>query len=457
MNKLLECGSGLFFIATVGLLVAINGLYYQQYFDAEVYSSLADHFNNWSAFNSPFPDTYRGYFFPLVINLLGRPFGLNPGVIVLNSLSVTVLAYVIAPRFYQIVFKSDFYRLNSLMLGLLLLYFWHGYFQYALSDFPALVCLCLAMALVLRRNVTGFLCAGVFLAAAINIRPLYQANLLPFGLFIVCLYARDQINLKALAGLVFGMMLVLTPQLLINHHYDQSTYSPLVRTERFSGNNLYMSQLFWGLKAQKYETFVGDNKNYPFAEVIFKDDDGIKLAHTYVTSPADANIRTYFSIATDNPGYFATMALKHLFNGLDIKYNSVYVADLNTSAAFSLFNYVVLASGLASIGILIINRFEKCKAQALNKTGLETYFLLANLVLPVLLVIPTALEVRFFLPLHCGLYLCGIHFINKFRFANGKQNLLVLVAVILLASGGFWLSDHTYKSLSYRSGAELLR
>ena len=76
------------------------------------------------------------------------------------------------------------------------------------------------------------------------------------------------------------MLLVLTPQFLINsqvHHAPGFLVQNKIAEDGIT--NLYLAQLEWGIRYQKYETNAGNA--YPAGQVLFLDPSGELLLNHY--------------------------------------------------------------------------------------------------------------------------------------------------------------------------------
>jgi hypothetical protein len=424
-----------------------DGLEYPQYYDAGLYINLSTKFGEFFSKQIYFPDTYRGYLFPWLIGLITKLLPLSFAVIFINSSLIVLLSYYLLPTIQNSIFNNPQQNnYSGIFYFVLITYFWSGYFQYALSDFPALICLLASIILLLKNKLKYIFWSGIFLASALNIRPIYQINLLVFFIFIILIYKR---NYLAYLLMLLGFIIVLLPQSIINYHYN-NTYSPFVQTSKTFGHNLYTQQLYWGVEVQKYETYVGEKSLYPSPSVIFKDSHGVKLYHSELENKLQ-NTTNYIGFILQHPIFYSKLILKHLFNGVDIKYRSPYIVDLSISNWFSLFNYLVLA---LSFYCLILNNINQNHAK-LCKSTLKKIFIYLNLIMPILLVIPIAIEVRFFLPIYLLSYIYVVN--GLFKIAKLKVNLLLgFVLICFIVGSGFWLSHITYNELSYVKGIEKL-
>lgn len=280
-----------------------------------------------------------------------------------------------------------------LLLGLTFL-FWRDYFNFPLSDVPALTLLLLGLAALRRAGWGWALAAGLCLAAAVNLRPIYLAALPGVGLLL----AWQRPRAGQLAALLLGAALVLTPQFVINwHHFNQPT--PLVlATSGPAARPLYLRQLLWGTTIQRFETSL--IPAYP-RTLIFADSAG---ARALAAAPPISSYGQFLAFASQQPLAVAARYLRHLFNGLDLWFPTPYPRHLHPpgQTALRLLNYALLGGGAA----LLLAAGRRAWRQRPRAALAAPAAGLLALLLPVLLVLPTAVECRFLLPLH--LLLLGV-------------------------------------------------
>ena len=323
--------------------------------------------------------------------------------------------------------------LGLLGLGFL---FWRDYFNFTLSDMPALTLLGLGLAALGRRGWAWAGLAGLLLAASINIRPVYAAAL-PGALWLLAAgvrHLRSQDFAKSVAAVVAGAALVLLPQLLINQrHFGQN--SPLVLARRTGQEPLYRRQLAWGTAFQRYETSL-----VPAIprSLVYADSAG-QRALALVPNGRFGSYEAFLRFLARHPVSSAARYARHLFNGLDIRYPTPYPTRLHPPGQIGLrlLNYALLGLGLG----LAWARWPATRGPAPPTDAPVTSLpaaVLCALLLPCLLALPTLMECRFLLPLHL-LLLTGIAAtwqpLAWWRSLAGTGRRL---AVLALATGWLW-------------------
>ncbi len=314
--------------------------------------------------------------------------------------------------------------------------FWRDYFNFTLSDMPALTLLLLGLVALGRRSWAWAGAAGVLLAASVNIRPIYVACL-PGVLWLLAgggnSLRRPQIA-KSLAAVVAGAALVLLPQLLINQrHFGQT--SPLVLAQRAGKEPLYLRQLAWGTAFQRYETSL-----VPAIprSLVYADSVG-QRALAALPGGRFGSYGGFLRFLAWHPFSAAARYARHLFNGLDIRYPTPYPTRLHPpgQAALRLLNYALLGLSIW-LAWARWHTPHQASSPADKPVAAPPYAVLLAVLLPCLLTLPTLMECRFLLPLHL-LLLTGIA--ATWQPLVGWRNLsgpVRRLAVLVLAAGWLW-------------------
>ncbi|WP_152560112.1 hypothetical protein [Hymenobacter sp. IS2118] len=376
-------------------------------FDAAEYWELSLKFTQGGGFSLlRFDDPLRGYLGPLLIvpaRGLCRLTGCSmlTGAQVLGAGWAALLFGVAIPQLWARVAGRPLAGARWLVLVGLALIFWRDYFNFTLSDMPALTLLLLALGALGRPGWHWALVGGLGLAAALNIRPVYVAAL-PGCLWL--LWGAHRLNERRwarLAGLAAGMALVLSPQWLINRqHFQQNT--PLVLAGRPGSPPLYLRQLNWGTRFQRYESSL--IPEIP-RSLLYADSAGQLLL---LREPGGrfASYGQYLKHTWQHPVATGWRYARHLFNGLDLRFPTPYPRQLHPPGQEGL---RVLNYGLLGIGAWLTARagWRRRKSRPHETTGSGQGAVLLALLLPCLLVLPTLMECRFLLPLHL-LMLTGV-------------------------------------------------
>ncbi|WP_354582955.1 hypothetical protein [Hymenobacter sp. UYCo722] len=407
-------------IALAYALYLFSTEYHNLYYDAEDYWQLGHRFVRHGRFELlGYDDAMRGYAYPLVnFGCLAVRKALSwPAVTVvklLNSVLAGLLFGIVGPRLWQasIGAPQPPSLVRRLVWVALAFVFWRDYFNFSLSDFPALGALGAGLWLVQRPRLRAALLAGAALALAINIRPIYLASVLPaLGLLWVGRPPRRVWGAR-LAALLLGAGLVLAPQWLINlRHFNANTPLVLSQSKTLAIHNLYLQKLKWGLLHEKYESSVGHE--LPTGQLLFLDAAGAAVLRAEGLSAIDSPSQ-YLGLVTRHPLALAGIYARHLFAGLDISHPTPYLKRWAPSRPMQLLNYALWFWA----ALVALRRWPTIR-EAL---------VLAALLLPCLAVIPLSMEVRFLLPLHL-LLLALVAFGSWPAWARGGRRPMVLLAV----------------------------
>ncbi|RAK69665.1 hypothetical protein [Hymenobacter edaphi] len=381
-------------------LTSYPGLVY----DAELYWFIAIYFHKAGSLSLlHFHDAMRGYVWPLLLlpaRVAQFYSGLPPLLFtrVLGALTAAGGFGLLGPLLWQAVRAqaaplSWRRRLGFAGLGFLL---WRDHFNFPLTDFPALGALGLGLLLLYRRpgRLAPALAAGLCLAAATNLRPIYLAAV-PFFLALQWTLLPTGLSpgrrAGAVAALLLGAALVLGPQLLINQrHFGRATPLVLAQDANIAPGTLYRFKLLRGLKFQKYETSIG--ADYPQSVLFFFDPAGRRFVEREHVQEFRSTAE-YARLVLRHPGFFAGLYLRRLFNGLDVQYPTPYIRQVYTPTwGLAALNYSVWFAAA-----LVAWHRRRGLSPPLRLT-------LVVLLLPCLLVLPTDVECRYLLPLHLLLY-----------------------------------------------------
>jgi len=428
--------------------------------DANRYWKLADTFvkeGKFSFINYDFP--LRGYVFPLIIFAI-RKLAVIIGVREAHFYYVTMaLVYsaflsVIVPLFIRLLFKKQIRSVQILLFSTLAFFFHGSLFFYPLSDLIAIIFLVMGVYLVLKypTNLLPSLLAGICLACASLVRPSYLI-VFPFFIVWVLFYYLHEKKLKIehtlirLISIIVGIVIIYIPQIAINNEHF-GTLSPLIQTQFAYGDGLFMQQLNWGIEIQKYETNVGPE--YPSAPVIFNDGHGKYVLASWkqrnqVSDDFSLSFRNYVNLIFTYPLDMLIIYARHLFNGLDVVYRSVYVENVYKRA------YLFRFSNYSLWFLVSLYLTKKVK---FHYSQINDLLIILISILPSLVSIPTAIEIRFMFPIFLLAYALVSFWIipdllslSSLQIRTyGKVYLPYFVIFVVLC---FMLSTNTYVGLQY--------
>jgi len=352
-----------------------------QYYDSGHYCNLADSFftNGHFSFTTYSQGMYvRAYLYPFILACImdgaSRLSFVLPGIDwfvilrwILESLFFAFFFYHVFPSLFQ---KIAYQKMNMapVVTGARLLFsaasilLWRGLLVYTLSDLPALCFMAFALNAFFefiaaqndeRSTVSGnvWLCVqmGLGAAAAYYIRPIYMVCIL-FMCVIVLTSAvrkRQMANCLYLPIVLSSMLLLAVPQIQINHA-NYGTSSPLVQTQAsHGGQSLYLMQLNWGIFIERFEGNLNTN-TYPLVGVAFATPSAEKLlGYDYASGRTPfTSYGEYFSFCLKHLPSVTAIYLRHVFNGFDLVYGSIYAKNMYATRIWGqLANYTLLFLG----------------------------------------------------------------------------------------------------------------
>jgi hypothetical protein len=380
------------------------------YYDSDGYWRLGHSFvrnGHFSLLN--YDNSGRGYSLPLVnhvLQVIASDVGAGSVTIVklFGSLLAATLGVIVLPLLARRLFPGASIGLGRVLaLNALLFLFWRDHFGFPLSDFPSLLLASIGVLGLLRATAPGYLVAGIGIGLATNMRPAYQPALLAALAVAVLVPYRPWVWRRrgVAAGLVVaGALVAGLPQVLINHHQPGGSLSPFVPTAKFT----LLRQFSDGMLAQKYDTYVGSPTGYPRPEAFYLDpatthvlqEEHISTTATYIGQFAEiTSYGQYARLIVHHPVAMVTSYVRHLFNGLDVRYPTPYLRDLRSTSIFlSLLQYTLMFLAIARLVV----------PEARRELGRVRWAGVVVLVSACLTVITGAVEVRYLLPLQVLIY-----------------------------------------------------
>ncbi|WP_207263552.1 hypothetical protein [Pseudomonas sp. GW101-3H06] len=400
------------------------------------------------AFIANFPDIVRGYVYAYLlfpIHALTDAFNDTDRIIFRVSTSA-IYAYLLTgpiANFFLQCFGGRLTVIRRIVFALLVIAVFPGLFLYPLSDMPAALALIIAIAFAdcaKRKYWLAFLVfSGAAASAAYNIRTIYLFAFLALLFFIPFVFLRSKSWSSRGLGMVafiLGAFVVALPQMSINKRiHDVAT--PLVFAT-VKGKSLMATQLYWGVTIQRYETYNGGDT--PAPSLYYRDPAGIALRsldESLFTD--DPTIGGYISMVAKHPIQFLGIYGRHFINGIDVRDGLVYVTKSSTNKSVIAF----LCYSLFFFGALIF-----CTRK---KPGWIEVAYLAPLLIPVLAILPGAVETRFFMPLYLVLFGAIATQFEWADFSNllKKHWLPILAGYALLAASFLSVTTAAMACVSY--------
>jgi hypothetical protein len=435
--------------------------FHTQVYDAGGYWDLAKmmyHNGDFSLLH--FDSALRGYLLPLlyvpVVALNNWQQVVTDEMLIklLGALLAGLLFGVQLPKLWQKTTGLEVGPLRRLLFVVAAFLLWRDYFNYTLTDFPAVAGLAGALCLLLPHPTVGrSLLAGALIAGIINIRPVYLV-LFPLVLLLgiwLSVRSKEGYSYAAIGRFLLlflvGFGLICLPQWLINKH-SFHTARPLVigidlnDPAMVASGDLYLQKITDGFTIQKYETSIA--ADHPHPQIFYRDPAGIVLLAKDSTGKIDS-YSEYISFTLTHPLDVLAINLRHLFNGLDVLYPTPYIFHVYSStAALAWLNYTLLF--VASV--CIVRRIQSVKPLQILILGI--------ILLPAFTTIPMPMECRYVLPLHVLLIAIacfGWPAAWSWKALEGRR-LSLLLAYVLFISACYMLSASTQMQLD--TGAKLL-
>jgi hypothetical protein len=398
-----------FLVASAYAAYLLLSGYDRFYHDADAYWRLGKLFNFFDSGGhfslNPFNDpafaqaSHQGYALPLLNHLLGvvasaANIGSVTIVKVWGSLLATALGVIVLPRLARQLFPAAKIGPGRVLaLNGLIFLFWRGHFNFPLSDFPALLLACIATIGLMRSTPVGYVVAGLGFGLSANIRPEYLPALVASIAVAALLPCRPwswRRRGNATALVLASALIVSLPQVAMNHH-NHGTWSPVSA----SGHQIAMLQLTDGLLAQKYETYIGPPSGYPEPGVFYLDPATSHVLQEEHVSRI-SSFRQYARIVSRHPIELVASYMRHIFNGLDVRYPTPYIRNLGDAPILlSLLQYTLLFAAIARLVL----------PDARHALGSIRWTGIIVLLSPCLTAIPGAVEPRFFLPAQILVYM----------------------------------------------------
>lgn len=339
------------------------------------------------------PNGFRGYAYPLYLGVCNR-IG-KYGFVIVNSLLVSSWFVYLMPKMHICEAGKGSIFVNNMKCVIsfaLFMLFFYGLVIYPLSDLFAVIVCSLSILLELnvektvglKKVIYSFL-FGAALYLAYNVRTIYLfAGIWLFlKLFFYLLKHSDKLlkRIGVLLVAVLGTVVTSFPQAYMNYHM-LGKISLTVPT-----NGLMLSQVSWGIRYQRYDTYVGGaNAMHPSPSVYFVDSVGNALMEHMKIGEFES-WGEFLKFAFLHPLELVGIYVRHIVNALFPCWPSQYVMNLDNNKSI----YVVVSIFIFFLfGVALLNRF-------IDKEILKRY---VALLIPVLFILAGAVEVRFFVAIY---------------------------------------------------------
>jgi len=339
------------------------------------------------------------------------------------------------PKIFFKTLNLSFTPTKILLLVLMQIIFWGGYFVQPLGDIFAAYMLLLAILLLFADMKYSLIIAGFFIAVAINIRPSYQLCFYAFVIYLVVDFLKSK-KAKKIIRFGIGASIVLLPQFALNV-VSMKVITPFVyvNSKPYNGaSSVLLYHLSDGLKFVKYETSIDEKRTNP--QMFYGVSEYFKIIEA---EKKFKSVGEWLTVVQQNFVAVTTIYSLHLFNALNQTHNQLYITNsFENGYILSLLNWLVIS---IAVIVLIIN-FEKIKSQ---KAFLFSAICLFLIIAPVA---PTIVETRFLLPIHFLFYFAFVFFSYKqFVQKSFKFKILSVAFVTSILILSVFLNEYNFRLL----------
>lgn len=390
-------------------------------YDSWYYWVLADPcFENGNFNIMLFPETMRGYFLPVIFNFMKR-YGealFNSEWILFNIFNALQGAWIVSyiiPQIINVTCSIKRRIIGNICFVLLIFFFFSHLFTYPLSDIYAFTFVSTGFIMIwnmIKQQIsyekysyskimlTSSL-GGALTYAGYNTRTIYLMAILLFFVIISFLHIKkNKILLLTLVGCtVIGSLVVAIPQMKINNNY-RDTYTPRVLTEQMSNYEFDLNswQILQGMVYSRYETYVGETvEGQEAGGVRFIDKAGNQILYNEKFEKQYITIGEFISLFLKYPLDFIGIYVRSLVSYMTPIWTETYIRNLYVDKSFSF----ILNAIIWCISIGAIFAAESKKIISWLKINGPLLFVT---ILPCILLIVGAVEVRFFIPVYFLLY-----------------------------------------------------
>ncbi|NBI89244.1 hypothetical protein D3Z45_01255 [Lachnospiraceae bacterium] len=378
-------------------------------------------------------DGFRGYVYPLycgICNLLGGITGFR----IINSLLISFYFTFILPMMHNGRNEMDVKASVSCAIHFMVFsLFFYGAIIYVLSDLFAIILCTMSICLLKkceedkRKSIRMLftILFGFFLYLVYNVRTIYLfASIYLLALFIVRKIRSENSILSKISSIlevIAGGIIASLPQIYMNYK------SLKIISMKVPTQGLMLKQLGWGLKYQRYDTYIGMSESHPSAQMNFIEPVGTALLDS-LGIEGFASWSDFFAFIIHYPFEVAGIYVRHLINGLLPCWPSLYVTDLDS-------NKIFLGIGAYTVMFLFL---LVCFSNSVNNYNVLSNYI--GLLIPVLFIIPGAIEGRFFIAVYIMMVGVLCYNVNWMKIKGFLQIHWLKVAIMFFVGGGLIFS-----------------
>lgn len=422
-------------------------------FDSAKYWKLSDPCFENDQFNLlNFPETFRGYFLPVFYGLMRRYsfkiFGSEWILYLLTtSIMLTLLISTIIPKVISNKLSSKRKFLGGVVFLFLIWYFFKDLYLFPLSDLQAMFFVMGAFVLLenikqegKNKNTLYFLksiLAGAMLYIAYNTRTIYLYGIILFLLVYLYRTFKDKYKKAVLLciGVSIGALSLALPQMIINNKYTGS-FTPRVLTEQRANYEYDLNswQMYQGIRLARYESYSGEEiGNQKKGGLRFFDNAGKQLLISENLKDGYLTISDFFKLLAKHPFDMIGIYIRSLVNYMTPLYTDTYISDLYKDKMSPFFINAV-------IWIISFGYFFMQKKEDIIKWSKESSSIIISTILPCLLLIVGAPEIRFFLPIYYLLYGTVCYSVDYKGMIRAFKANPIKISIIILTLFCLWIA-----------------
>lgn len=383
-------------------------------------------------------NAFRGYIFPLYLGMCSFVGGEHGPVvyILVNSFLLSLLFVLAIPKLHEASESKN----SPIHLFLFLLMF-YGLARYALSDLFA-VGLCIVATIMERmiydsnsilKSIWKSILFGIVLYLMYNTRTIYlfpAIYLLGLFLFHTCKVGGWKQKVGKVLFCFIGVFIAGLPQLYVNYMVNG------IKSIAVLTNGLMLKQLYWGMYCQRYEGYIGEGIDVIGNGIWFMDEVGFYLLAQHGIQTFNT-WKEYIKFVILHFFDVVGIYMRHFINILFPCWPNLYIEDINNNKIF------MLILSYSCIFLVCYSIFNKC---------IKSYRVFSNyipLAIPMVLMIPAAVETRFFV----ALYILGIgmlcYNVSWSKMWECFKTSCVRTCIIFIIGGGFLVSQWSYMLISH--------
>lgn len=444
-------------LVTIGIMFVILMVYFnihnviQLYYDSTYYWTIGDPvFDNRMINLMNFPETFRGYVWPITVQVIRRTgellFGRERGGFIAFRLATSAAVATFFGITLPVLLGKGLKKLGDIvrmiLLIIVILVLWGDFLAYPLSDFAAIFFLAGGMACLKHhldtedrgrfRAVVGGVGTGILFYAAYNTRVSYLYAIFIVLIYVIMEYIRGRkVGPAFVIGALVGLLVISMPQSLINHKYTGS-YSPRVFTEQYTdyGGSLQKQQVLWGLMYSNYESYMGSMDEYPDARVYFTDVTGNEIIVRERITQDNFTYKTFFKLLIKYPMDMLSIYTRHFISLMTPKFPQMYISDMfPEKGVLILLTVVIWFTTLCNI-------LNTCR----KEINYETLVIVIAAFLPSALQLLGAPEIRFFVAIHFIGYFYTIYYHDYLDYKGTAKKNIMPVGIAFIIFTFLWVA-----------------